>query len=106
MGGLLGDSVKVVVRPRGITMPTIFRNEVEALLASVQEKCSAINERCLKTRLCVRQDLVQQRLAREIKVLLLRLKFIDPTNRATYDQNLAMVGTDLACEKSHLELVA
>lgn len=87
-------------------MQTIFMNEAEALGASAKDKIIALNKRCCETRLCVRQDTVQQQLVEEIRVLLRRQRFCDPTNAFTYDQNLAMVEADVDCEKSHLELVA
>ncbi len=87
-------------------MPTIFRNEIEALWASVQQKHTALNERCRETHFCVRQDPVQQQLAGQMKILLFRLKFLDPRNEAIYNEDLAIVEADPVCEKPHLRLVA
>ncbi len=104
--GFLCGSVQVVVRLGESAMPTIFRNKIKPLWASVQERHAALNKRCSETGRCVRQDMVQQQLVEQIRIRLLRLKLLDPRNEATYNRNLAIVEADPVLEKSHLRLVA
>lgn len=87
-------------------MSDVFKKEIEAVFSSVQRRCEALNKRCRETGLCIRQDSTQQRLFKQIKTGLERLKVLDPKNSATYEQNLVGVETDLVCERSHLRLVA
>jgi len=102
----LHASVDVVVQAGESTMPNVFEREIKAVWASVQQKRNALNRRCNETNLCIRQDSAQQRLFKQIKAGLERLKVLDSGNSAIYDQNLAGVEADLVCEKSHLKLVA